>query len=201
MDKKVIIVSAVVGSLGLLSAILGFAAESTKITISDVRVSGDECLYPQNPSLRLGLCAAVLLLLAQVTVSAIGGCGKPRGSGIPSSKTNQVDGIVFAVASWIAAVIAVVLFVEGAAWNANVARDTAPVCYFLKDGVFAAAAVLALAATALGVASYVMLRRQLPDDDDAPAGAVASWRQPLLHAGIAMGHPQFPPHPQWHSQV
>jgi hypothetical protein len=102
----------------------------------------------------------------------------------------------------IAAVIAVVLFVEGAAWNANVARDTAPVCYFLKDGVFAAAAVLALAATALGVASYVMLRRQLPDDDDdAPAGAVASWRQPLLHSGIAMGHPQFPPHPQWHSQV
>uniref|UniRef100_A0A0E0NK05 Uncharacterized protein n=1 Tax=Oryza rufipogon TaxID=4529 RepID=A0A0E0NK05_ORYRU len=205
MDKTVIVVSAVVGSLGLLSAILGFAAESTKITISDVRVSGDECLYPQNPSLRLGLCAAVLLLLAQVTVSAIGGCGcccgngKPRG--IPSSKTNRVVGIVFAVASWIAAVIAVVLFVEGAAWNANVARDTAPVCYFLKDGVFAAAAVLALAATALGVASYVMLRRQLPDDDDdAPAGAVASWRQPLLHSGIAMGHPQFPPHPQWHSQ-
>ncbi|EEE63829.1 hypothetical protein OsJ_18653 [Oryza sativa Japonica Group] len=194
MDKTVIVVSAVVGSLGLLSAILGFAAESTKITISDVRVSGDECLYPQNPSLRLGLCAAVLLLLAQVTVSAIGGCGcccgngKPRG--IPSSKTNRVVGIVFAVASW------------GRRWNANVARDTAPVCYFLKDGVFAAAAVLALAATALGVASYVMLRRQLPDDDDdAPAGAVASWRQPLLHSGIAMGHPQFPPHPQWHSQV
>jgi hypothetical protein len=144
MDKTVIVVSAVVGSLGLLSAILGFAAESTKITvstlpisllapeayvlaslesmrmahirgqqltversilqISDVRVSGDECLYPQNPSLRLGLCAAVLLLLAQVTVSAIGGCGcccgngKPRG--IPSSKTNRVVGIVFAVASW-----------------------------------------------------------------------------------------------------
>uniref|UniRef100_A0A0E0L2Y3 Uncharacterized protein n=1 Tax=Oryza punctata TaxID=4537 RepID=A0A0E0L2Y3_ORYPU len=202
MDKTVIVVSAVVGTLGLLSAILGFAAERTKITISDVRVSGDECLYPQNPSLRLGLCAAVLLLMAQVTVSAIGGCcccSKPHG--IPSSETNRAVGIICAVVSWIAAVIAVVLFVEGAAWNANVARDTAPVCYFLKDGVFAAAAVLALAATVLGVASYVMLRRLLPDDDEAPAGAVASWRQPLLHAGIAMGHPQFPPHPQWHSQA
>ncbi|KAF0925613.1 hypothetical protein E2562_017197 [Oryza meyeriana var. granulata] len=191
MDKKVIIV----GTLGLLSAIMGFAAEGTKIIISDVRVSGDECMYPPNPSLRLGLSAAFLLLMAQATASAVGGCCK---SSAVSAETNRAVGIVCAVLSWIAAVIAWALFVEGAAWNANVARDTAPVCYVLKDGVFAGAAVLALAATALGIASYVMLRRQ---PNEGPAGAVASWRQPLLQARIAMGHPQFPPHPQWRAQV
>jgi hypothetical protein len=33
MDKTMIIVSTVVGSLGLLSAILGFSAEGTKATV------------------------------------------------------------------------------------------------------------------------------------------------------------------------
>lgn len=37
MDKTTIIVSAVVGSLGLLSAILGFSAEGTKIIVSILR--------------------------------------------------------------------------------------------------------------------------------------------------------------------
>jgi hypothetical protein len=39
MDKTTIIVSAVVGSLGLLSAILGFSAEGTKITVSTLPMS------------------------------------------------------------------------------------------------------------------------------------------------------------------
>jgi hypothetical protein len=34
MDKILIIVSAVVGSLGVLSAIFGFSAEGTKLTVS-----------------------------------------------------------------------------------------------------------------------------------------------------------------------
>ncbi|BAF17554.2 Os05g0434800 [Oryza sativa Japonica Group] len=58
-------------------------------------------------------------------------------------------------------------------------------CYVVKDGIFAGAAVLALAATASGITSYVMLRRQA---DEAPA------KQPPL-AGVAMGQPQFPPPP------
>jgi hypothetical protein len=33
MDQTMIIVSAVVGSLGVLSAILGFSAEGTKLTV------------------------------------------------------------------------------------------------------------------------------------------------------------------------
>jgi hypothetical protein len=34
MDRTTIIVCAVVGSLGVLSAILGFSAEGTKLTVS-----------------------------------------------------------------------------------------------------------------------------------------------------------------------
>lgn len=34
MDQTMIIVCAVVGSLGVLSAILGFSAEGTKLTVS-----------------------------------------------------------------------------------------------------------------------------------------------------------------------
>ncbi|BAF17555.2 Os05g0435100 [Oryza sativa Japonica Group] len=180
MDKTVAIVSAIVGPLGVLSAILGFSAEGTKIIISDVLLIGDECLYPQNPSFALGICAAIFLLMAQITVTAVGGCcGCCKSRAIPS-ETKRIVGIVCAVVSWIAAGVAWVLFVVGAAWNANVARDTAP------DGIFAGAAVLALAATALGIASYVTLRGQRNEAVRTPK---PGEQQPTPAAGIAMGHP------------
>ncbi|KAF0925607.1 hypothetical protein E2562_017191 [Oryza meyeriana var. granulata] len=194
MDKKVVVVSAVVGPLGLLSAILGFSAEGTKITISDVRLVGDECLYPQNPATALGISGAIFLLMVQIAVSAIGGCcGCCKSSAIPS-ENKRIIGVVCAVMSWIAAGIAWVLFVMGAAGNGDGARATVPDCYVLKDGIFAGAAVLALAATAFGITSYVMLRRNA---DEAPAGAPKPAEQPPL-AGIQMGNPQFPPPPPSH---
>jgi hypothetical protein len=90
----------------------------------------------------------------------------------------------------IAAVVAFALFVEGAAWNPNVVRDASAYgfCYVLKDGVFAGAAVLALVATALGLASYVMLRGQ---PASAAAAAKAGVEQPPAD-GISMGHSQLP---------
>lgn len=198
MDKTVVIVSAVVGSLGVLSAILGFSAEGTKITLSDILVIGDECVYPQNPALALGVCAVIFLLMAQITVSAVGGCcGCCKSRAIPS-ETKRIVGVVCAVLSWIAAVIAFALFVGGAAWNANVVRVTAPVCYILKDGIFAGAAVLTLAATALGITSFIMLRRQ--PADATPAGAPKPGEQ-QPPAGIAMGQPQIPPPPQGYGQA
>ncbi|BAH93172.1 Os05g0434200 [Oryza sativa Japonica Group] len=100
MDKTTIIVSAVVGSLGLLSAILGFSAEGTKITVTDILVGG-KCLYPENPATALGVCAAVFLLLAQITVSAVGGCcGCCKSRSIPS-ETKRIIGVICAVMSWL----------------------------------------------------------------------------------------------------
>ncbi|CAL4893737.1 unnamed protein product [Urochloa decumbens] len=208
MDKTTIIVCSVVGSLGVLSAILGFSAEGTKLTPNDILVFDDECIYPQNPALGLGVCATIFLLVAQITVTAVSGCcGCCKSRAFPS-ETKRIVAIVCAVASWIAAVIAWALLIQGAAWNANVARATAPSCFYLKDGIFAGGAVLTLAATALGLASFIMLRRQ--PAANAPATAVHATtgqpqfppaaaqnkpgeQQPPPHAVVAMGQPQYWP--------
>ncbi|CAL4900943.1 unnamed protein product [Urochloa decumbens] len=213
MDKTTIIVCSVVGSLGVLSAILGFSAEGTKLTPNDILVFDDECIYPQNPALGLGVCATIFLLVAQITVTAVTGCcGCCKSRAFPS-ETKRIVAIVCAVASWIAAVIAWALLIQGAAWNANVARATAPSCFYLKDGIFAGGAVLTLAATALGLASFVLLRRQPPANAAAAATAVHATtgqpqfppappaqqinkpgeQQPPPHAVVAMGQPQYWP--------
>ncbi|CAM0955360.1 unnamed protein product [Alopecurus aequalis] len=187
MDRTMTIVLAVVGSLGLLSAILGFSAEGTKLTFSDLYWFDGLCYYPQNPSLALGVCAAIFLLIAQVTFAVVGGCcGCCKSRAVPS-ETNRVIGLVCAIVSWIAAVIAFSLLVDGVASNAVGERETTTLglCYVLKDGIFAGAAVLTLAATALGLTSYVLLRKQ-PDAAAPKAGGEQ------LPAGIAMGQPQFP---------
>jgi len=62
-----------------------------------ILVYGDECIYPQNPALGLGVCAAIFLLAAQVTSAAVSGCCKSRP--IPS-ETKRIAGVVCAVVSW-----------------------------------------------------------------------------------------------------
>jgi len=182
MDKTTIIVLSVVGSLGVLSAILGFSAEGTKLTHSDLLWFYGVCYYPNNPAVGLGVCAAIFLIIAQVTIAVVGGCyGCCKSRAIPS-ETNRIIVIVCAVVSWIATAIAFGLFVQGASSNRSGERDSTMLglCYVLKDGIFAGAAVLTLAATALGLTSYVLLRR-------LPAAAPVAGA-----AVVAMGQPEFP---------
>jgi hypothetical protein len=80
-------------------------------------------------------------------------------------------------------VIAWVLLIEGAVWNDNVVRMTAPNCYYLKDGIFAGAGVLSLAATALGVTSCVLMRTK----------RVKAAAAPPLVVPPAEGEPKLPP--------
>lgn len=163
-----------------------------------ILVYGDDCLYPQNPAIGLGICAAIFLVVAQITFSAVGGCcGCCRSRAIPS-ETKRIVSIVCAVFSWIAAVIAFALFIQGAAWNANVVRvEQAPYCPYLKDGVFAGAAVLALAATALSITSFIMQRTQPAAAATATATASAVGT-PNMPGGqspspeVVMGQPLFP---------
>ncbi|TVU19517.1 hypothetical protein EJB05_35668, partial [Eragrostis curvula] len=82
MDKTVTTVSAVVGSLGLLSAILGFAAEGT------------------YPSAGLAVCAIIFQLAAQITISVVSGCFACCKSQAIPSETEGLVGIVCAVFSW-----------------------------------------------------------------------------------------------------
>ena len=96
--------------------------------------------------------------------------------------------------------IAWALFIVGASWNANVVRADAPFCPYLKDGIFAGGGVLTLAATALGITSFIMLRRQ-PVEAVAAATPAASvgGTTPNRPGGqspsseVVMGHPLLPP--------
>lgn len=194
METSVIVMAVVVGFFGLGSAVLGFIAEATKLTRADIEVTTTECVYPSNPAFALGLLAALLLLVAQIIVSAVTGCCgccKPRGGG--SSGPRRNIGVVLSVLSWIAAAIAELFFVQGAAWNAPVTREIKEGCYYASDGVFRRAAVLSIFATVLGIKSYAMLR---PAAAGAVAGPSAAAGGELKPDGIAMGHPVAPAYGQ-----
>jgi hypothetical protein len=67
----------------------------------NILVFGDECIYPQNPALGLAISAAIFLLAAQVTSTAVGGCcGCCNKSRSNPSETKRIVGIVCAVVSW-----------------------------------------------------------------------------------------------------
>ncbi|WVZ98678.1 hypothetical protein U9M48_044084 [Paspalum notatum var. saurae] len=113
--------------------------------------------------------------------------------------------------SRIAAVIAWALLIEGAAWSTNVVREDAPYCPYLKDGIFAGGGVLTLAATALGIASFIMLRSPPAPAPPTPAAegtpsttpgmSSPAVGVPLLplggkpHQDNPAGKPQIPPTP------
>ncbi|XP_047093330.1 uncharacterized protein LOC124705672 [Lolium rigidum] len=191
METSTIVLFVVVGFLGLGSTVLGFIAESTKLTRGDIKVSMTKCIYPANPAFALGLVAAILLLVAQIIVSAVTGCCgccKPRGGGFSGSK--RTISIVFAVLSWIAAALAELYFLQGAAWNAPVTREAAEGCYYARNGVFRRAALLSIVATVLGIKSYLLLRAAAAQGPVAILGTPAAGEP--KHDEIAMGHPVAP---------
>ncbi|KAF0925604.1 hypothetical protein E2562_017188 [Oryza meyeriana var. granulata] len=148
-------------------------------------------MYPANAAFVLGICAVLLLAVAQIIVSSVAGCCgccKPRAG---ASESRRIVGIVCSVFSWIAAIVAGVSFVQGAAWNAPVTRDTVPLCY-LKDGVFRRAAVLTLVAAVLGIKSYIMLRAAAAGEPK-PDG---QQQQPASATAVATGYPPHYVHPQ-----
>jgi hypothetical protein len=103
-------------------------------------------------------------------------------------------------ASRIAAVIAWALLIVGASWNANVVRvAAAPFCPYLKDGIFAGGGVLTLAAAALGITSFIMLRTRPVEAAAATPAASVGGTTPNRPVGqspsneVVMGHPLLPP--------
>ncbi|KAK3042002.1 hypothetical protein RJ639_001704 [Escallonia herrerae] len=191
MDRKVIVVCAVVGFLGLLSAALGFAAEAKRIKGSQVQFpSPSECVYPRSPAMALGLTAAMALMIAQITVNVATGCICCR-RGPHRSNANWTLALVCFIVSWFTFVIAFLLLLTGAALNDQHGEENMYFhnyyCYVVKRGVFAGAAVLSVASVALGIVYYVTLTST--KDINIPIGGPAAPN----HSGIAMGQPQFPP--------
>ncbi|KAL4389714.1 hypothetical protein AHAS_Ahas03G0072700 [Arachis hypogaea] len=75
MKRKVLLVSCVVGFLGLLSAATSFGAEATRIKRSQVQfVTPNQCIYPRTPALPLGLTAALALMVSQIVINVAAGC-------------------------------------------------------------------------------------------------------------------------------
>ncbi|KAF8779402.1 hypothetical protein HU200_002670 [Digitaria exilis] len=191
METSVIVLSVVVLLFAAVSAVLGFIAETTKLTPDDIKYSGGVCVYPAKPAYVLGICAAALLAAAQI-IASVAGCGcchkPPQGGGASESLL-------------IAAVLAVAGYVQGVVWNAATTRDAVTVgwlieCHYLKGAVFRRAALLGLAAAVLGICSYAMLR--------APAASGAEHIKPDGQQPAAGGeaqNPQFPPQVQAHAPV
>ncbi|URD83731.1 hypothetical protein MUK42_02171 [Musa troglodytarum] len=158
MEKRVMIFCAAAGFLGVLSAALAFAAEATRIKVSDVETTTlGECRYPRSPALALGLIAAVALIIAQTIINIVAGCICCKKYPNPSD-TNWTIGLISFIASWVTFIIAFVLLLSGAALNDRWGQERmyfGEFCYVVKSGVFSGGAVLSLASVALGIVYYI----------------------------------------------
>lgn len=187
IERRSLIICAVVGFLGLLSAILGFAAEGKRIKASQVvETSPGVCSYPKSPAYALGITAAFALLFAQITIAVVSGCFCCRRNSFPST-THWALALVCFIISWFTFVLAFLVFLGGAFLNNQHGEQDAYLsyyhCYVLKPGVFSTASVLALASVALGILYYVTLS----------SGKLVSNPVGTNQSGIAMGEPQVPP--------
>uniref|UniRef100_A0A0E0L2Y8 Uncharacterized protein n=1 Tax=Oryza punctata TaxID=4537 RepID=A0A0E0L2Y8_ORYPU len=193
MDKKVVMVSAAVGSLGLLRrhpGVLrrGHSTQSPRRPSAAVAAASCKSrAVPSETKWIVGIVCAVVSWFVDVTAGADLTCHRRLAVRYPPvhAEADRVDvqdngGV---------ARVGAVRGGRGVERQRGEGHGAGVLNYVLKDGIFACAAVLALAATALGIASYVTLRRQ-PNEAQAPKPG----EQPAPAAGIAMGHPaQFSP--------
>ncbi|KAL4575693.1 hypothetical protein LXL04_011777 [Taraxacum kok-saghyz] len=179
--KKSMLVCALVGILGFLSAVLSFVAEAKRIKGSEVRFSSpSECVYPRSPALALGLMAAVCLMIAQVIINVATGCICCR----KSSTSNWTLPILCFVLSWLTFVIAFLLLLTGAALNDEHGEENMYFgsynCYVVKPGVFAGAASLSLASVVLGIMYYYSVSLAATKVLNGDGGAIVMG-QPQQH--------------------
>ncbi|KAG5558987.1 hypothetical protein RHGRI_008808 [Rhododendron griersonianum] len=101
MEKKAKVICSVVGFLGLLSAVLGFAAEAKRTKASQVQVftAASACIYPSSPASGLGLAAALTLMVAQIIISITTGCFCCRRHSYLSNSNRRLAIICFVI-SW-----------------------------------------------------------------------------------------------------
>ncbi|KAM3730627.1 hypothetical protein ACB098_12G101000 [Castanea mollissima] len=176
MERRVVVICAVIGVFGLSSVILGFVAEATRIKVSQVMFDGFNCVRPHSPATALGLVALLAIILAQIIVSVATGCiccCCKRGSHPNSS--NWIKAQVCFVFSWITVVIAAAVLLLASAYNSY--NNSTVRCYVTKPGVFAAGAILCLASVVLGLASYILSLQKNSNN--------------LFQGDIAMAQPQF----------
>ncbi|KAJ3694014.1 hypothetical protein LUZ60_009494 [Juncus effusus] len=185
MERKVKVVCAIVGFLGLLSVSLAFAGEGTKVTLNDVQKDNSgQCMYPRSPAEYLGFISALCLLIAQIFINTAAGCFccKRRAH---SSGSKRVVALICFLVSWVTFVLGFLILLAAAAFNdkhyKNGLNDYNNYCVVLKSGVFSGGAILSLATIILGLAYYILLK--------SSNNALA----PQANQGIGTGVPHVPP--------
>ncbi|KAJ4753878.1 hypothetical protein LUZ62_088283 [Rhynchospora pubera] len=184
MQKQVLIVSLVVGGIGLISVILAVIAELTRPTkASNVR-SDAICEY-RGPAAEVALISALLLLVAQIIANSFSGCcgcccrdsSKPGATGI-----KQMCAIIMAVVSWHTFTMSVLVLISCVIIYGL--PDNHGQCRPIPAGGFAIGAIFAFITASLAILSYILF---LPsaDSSNMPIGALSS--------GTATGTPKFPP--------
>ncbi|MQM18112.1 hypothetical protein Taro_051096 [Colocasia esculenta] len=192
MERKVLLVCTVVAFLGILSAVLGFAAEATKAKIAtlaliislqdaDVQKIGPAgCIHPRTPAFALGLAAVLALTIAQAIINTVAGCICCKKHHY-SSSTNCAIALVSLIISWLTFIFAFLLLLAGAALGDDRGRQwlhIADQCSFLESGVLSGGAALSLATVSFGIIYYIKTH--------------VEPREAQQNQGIAMGQPQIP---------
>ncbi|XP_021771903.1 uncharacterized protein LOC110736063 [Chenopodium quinoa] len=177
-----IVVCVLLGILGFVAAGLGFAAEATRIKVSDIIVTRFGCDYPSSPANILGYIAALLLLGVLIITSSITRCACCNRN--TANNTQSAGAIFFFIISCIASIIGIGILV--AAGNLSTRQEylsSTGLCYYVKPGVFASGGGLALVACIFGLCSYSSSTKQRREQ--VPAAV------PYQGGGVAMGTPQF----------
>ncbi|KAJ3681609.1 hypothetical protein LUZ60_014182 [Juncus effusus] len=186
MDKNTMIVSIVAGILGLLSVLLGFAAEATKIQLSDIiYTTYYGCTHPKSPAFGMAIAAALLLLIAQIMLNVLGCCGCCKTSNDISANvmvsqvgSKRTSAIIMICASWATFLVSFILFLSGALINTPGGQINY-YCTTVKPGIFATASFFSLLTVGLGIGAHFLLQNTY-------IGSTNS----VVNPGIAMGTPQ-----------
>lgn len=183
-----ILISLVVGFLGLLAAVLGVVAEAKRVKPDDIVVhSNGTCSYPTSPSEALGIVAALVLLAAQLIANAAPGCVCCCG-GLYSSSCKKTIAIICLVISWITCIVAFSSLMAGAVLSGPYMTTTDSLgnisCSYVRPGVFTGGAVFAIL-TVLCAIVYVILTVEVKNPIKG---------KPTQNQNIAMAQPQPPPY-------
>ncbi|KQJ96138.1 uncharacterized protein LOC112271799 isoform X2 [Brachypodium distachyon] len=177
MKKGVVVATAVVGVLGLVTVILGIAGAASTAT-SLVRIRRHSCEYQATSAVGCGVVASMLAFATQIIASAATGCcGCCRAWSIPS-EAKRVVAIVLSTFSWFLALIVVILFIAAAILSTatDVSTNGSGRCVPPGTGPFVAATVLFIITVIFQIISYILLQ--------------ATTAKPLgQESGIAVGKP------------
>ncbi|KAL6641685.1 hypothetical protein ACP70R_019866 [Stipagrostis hirtigluma subsp. patula] len=175
VEGHVAVICVAVAALAVTAAALGIVGEATK-SKSFVRYDGASCMYRRTPAFGCGVAAAASLLTGQVVLTAAAGCWDRCRT---RSGDHRRAGAVFSsLLSWFLAILSACAFLVGAFRNQSGERrprgDVATYyrCTVLVAGVFAGGSFFALAAAAVGIASYVALEGAA---GSAPPGPSPVW--------------------------